>query len=221
MGSKIILNLILCLIAINCIGCSDNSRNSSDIIVKIEFNKDDKTVRNDEAWLYDMKESDASSDYEVNEPQVNLGEIKLENSDDSVYYEVSGNDIVYNGVVYKDLYYNVQHLQLPCDINTFINFIIKTYDTNSNEVDTLYVNDTEASSTESDDVGASISVDESLRDSDYYLQLVEKYNNVAKWRLMLIDENDMGILYGCESFILYNGGNGVTEIDMNKYNFGG
>lgn len=212
--------VVTCMLSI--VGCGSNTSDSNNIAVKVEFKKDAKTIRHDEVWQHAMKDVENSNPYDVDDPSIHFGEINLENNDTSVLYSISDNDIVYNGVVYKDLYYNVQHLQLPCDMNTFINFVIKTYSTTSDTVLTYYVNDTEFNETFSEDVGAAISIDEELRDSEIYIELTEKYNNIAKWSLSLYDEDRVGssgILYGCESFLLYNGGSGVQDIDMSKYDF--
>ncbi|MBO5388938.1 MAG: hypothetical protein J6A59_12580 [Lachnospiraceae bacterium] len=215
-----LLNIIL-LCIFSTIGCGDAKQNN-DMAVEIEFIKDGKTIRHDEVWQSAMKDDENNNSYDVSDPSIHFGEINLENSDTSRLYEIAGNDIVYNGVIYKDLYYNVQHLQLPCDMNTFINFIIKTYSTTSDKVLTYYVNDTEIDETLSEDIGAAISIDEELRDNKLYIELTEKYNDIAKWSLSLYDEDSLGssgILYGCESFLLYNGGSGVQSIDMSKYDF--
>lgn len=218
---KKILTLSITGITLLLSGCqSNNSVNNSntDMVIAPSFEIDNNTVKKENVW----EQRTNTIEKDVRDPEVVVGELKIENSDNSVTWElVNDSDIVYNNITFKDLYSNIKHLDLPCDETTFINFIIKTYITKENTIFTSYVNDNEyVYNPEVDgEDNVYITLDEGLQENDTYINLVNKYSNKVNWSLTVYNEEytSVGVIYGCSDYILYNGGTDTKEIDMSKY----
>lgn len=225
---RIILFIIGITFMLSIVGCQNKKSENEVNFTPSTFEKDSSTIKNSESWQFNRQPiiNNNTDDNEVVDPSINVGEIKIENTDGSKLFNIiEDRDIEYNGVVFKNLYSNIQHLELPCDQNTFINFVIKTYVTNSKHVNTEYLNDNEYMyNPEIDgDDNVYISIDEGLQESEYYNSLVKQYNDKAIWSLTLYEDDysGLGIIYGCKSFILYSGGDTEQVVDMSEYNYTG
>lgn len=154
-------------------------------------------------------------------PEYVASEITLENRDTSVNYEISGKDIIYRGVTYDELYSVVNSVSQPYELNTFINFIIKTYDNKGEDLVFAELISSEGNSGAEEDLGASLTISEMLIGDKGYSELVEKYNEEASWAITLFTYGgeNMWILYGCSSYILYEGKDELN-VDMSEFDLG-
>lgn len=215
--------LISVLTLSGCANDSNKSNTSENNYITPIFEVDSNTIKNENIWqmVNNLSTTEDTDDYEVVEPEefdnISMHEIKLLNSDNSTNYEIAGSDIKYNGTTFVGLYNAVTNCELPCDINTFINFIVKTYYTNEDTIYIAYSNDNLPKG--EDDTALNLS--ESLSDNNYYHTFEEKYNQGVNWSISLmgLNENVSGTLYGCNQYIIYYGTKDI-EIDMSKYDYG-
>lgn len=183
-----------------------------------KFSIDRWTIREAEAWNAGNSNESSGNGNAVKDPNISTGELILEGNDASVKYEISGNDIIYKGITFHDLYYCVQHVQLPCDQNTFINFLVKTYQTKDSDVYSEYVNDYEFDTSSGEE---NITIHENFSDSSKYLALVDEYGKEANWTLTVYEYGykSPGMIIGCDKYLMYNGGSGEHTVDMSKFDY--
>ena len=209
-------------------GCSNQKEvDSSNINSIVSFTKDSSTIKNDDVWIVKNTQQSISNndeDVDVIDPLTIVGELKIENTDNTVSYYIDGGSIIYNNITFLNLKDCIDKLELPCDKNTFINFIIKTFTTESGTVSTYYYNDKEVDiDIESlGEASTSIPLDDSLSDSEEYLRVKGEHNNVpVNWCLTLIDtvNNIEGTIYGCDKYLMYSGSSKLHTVDMSEYNY--
>jgi hypothetical protein len=211
---------VLCLLISIClIGCGSTRTVDTDDYTPQQFSVDGSTARSQTIWQIENEEAEAeeeeTEDYVVVDPSLNVGELVLTGEDTTQKWEIDGNNIVYNGITFNNLYYCIQHVDLPCDETNFINFIVKTF-TSKSDVNAYYINDLE----ETDEDDTSIGIDYILEDSSEYINIRASHNNEpATWSISLSSDNINGTIYGCSSYLLYNGSDGTQEVDMSKYNY--
>lgn len=217
MKSKIIVLAFIC-IALTFVGCGkSNESDNSDTYVEIE--KDSNTIHKNNVFdiekdYQEEKQEEKEESYNVVDPSINVGELSLQGTDSSVNWEIQGNDVVYNGVRFRDLYNCVQHLDLPCEQNTFINFIVKTLNTTT-DVDCGYTNEKEFVY---DEESTDIAIDFVLEDSDVYKKIKEKYDNTpANWTLTIFSGSSNLMIYGCDRYLVYDGAEDLVTVDMSEY----
>ena len=122
--------MILALItSVNLVACSELNLNidKADVYLAPSFEVDKLTVRQNNEWniRQELEIDDNDSVPTEQDIKVDVGEVQLDNNDNSVDYQVEGEDIIYNGVRYKGLYTAINSVTYPYDTNTFINFITK------------------------------------------------------------------------------------------------
>lgn len=149
-----------------------------------------------------------------------LAEITLVGNDNSIAYDIIDNtDVKYKGILYKNLYANINSLNTNYDKNTLINFIIKTYKANSSTIYTIvYTDEAEG---EGSDIEA-LTLDDMLGDCEQYETTKNKYNETVSWMLQLIDSDTRQEvqMYGATSYILVTSDGISKEIDMTEYDSG-
>lgn len=211
-------------------GCSNqNSTNAGDktsesqIIVNKSFEKDSNTVRDGEESKYITKQSGDKvtnrQEIENSKTPDSVGEIILENNDNTQVFTVDQDDVIYNGTRYKNLYTNIQMLNSRYDKNTLINFIITQYNTNSSIIYTIMTVDKQSLAEDiidenSEDVD--ITIDEDLSFSDNYIKTRDKYNEPAQWMLTIRDneQHKETWIAGAYSYIIVNNLGEDRVIDM-------
>jgi hypothetical protein len=211
---------VLCLLISIClIGCGSTRTVDTDDYTPQQFSVDGSTARSQTIWQIENEEAEAeeeeTEDYVVVDPSLNVGELVLTGEDTTQKWEIDGNNIVYNGITFNNLYYCIQHVDLPCDETNFINFIVKTF-TSTSDVNTGYLNDLEDHGEDS----TYIDLEPQLQESSEYLRIKEEHNNIPiTWNISLHGDGINGNIYGCSSYLLYNGSDGTQEVDMSKYNY--
>ena len=141
-------------------------------------------------------------------PHEHAGEIILENGTHSANYKVSNDDIIYNNILFHDLYKNAKSIEQPYSEQTFISFIINTYSTKETEVYSSVENDNDfVNLNNTDGDNTYIPVDETLYDNANHKKICNKYNDKATWKLEVYEYGlkNKGIIAGCKSFICFIG----------------
>lgn len=223
-GTKSIL-LSLLGVTIMLSGCAGN-KSSNDILNRFETNdytihsntKVDETKNNQSSSNKDTNENTSNSSDNTSQNVENaMGELILENTDNSIAYEVVNNtDVTYKGTTYVNLYTCINSLNTKYDKNTVINFIIKNIKMTSKEV--------YCDLTVDDGVGSvdDISIDEELYGREKYEELKSKYNEPATWSLTLTNSTDrtFKVIFGSYSYMLLSGVDGDVTLDMSKQDSG-
>lgn len=208
-------------------GCGQTIKASDSDYIPQTFYKDENTMRvaDEKSWLLDSYEqsNNDSASYNQNVTDEGLsnrpedtefGEIELIGEDATTPWEIVNNtDIVYKGTTFHDLYTCVNSIELPYTKETFINFILKTYETSELDVWTECRNDNEETI---DDI---IKVSEVLEGTDGYIDLVNKYGQEVNWELKLFctGGKNPGYIYGCSQYIMRRGSTDVAEVDMSTF----
>lgn len=225
------LLLIACLTCLSLTACGETKKQSMNY-THPTFEKDGNTLSKDEAdvWKIESAQKEEKERQEERNNQVSydsyehLGEITLINENTDMNWELSeGKDVIYNGVFYHDLYTNVSNAESPYDTNALINFIVKSYDANDNEIYTSLSTDVEYEYDENDAEGenTNITIDEQLGGSRNYEALKEKYNSEATWMLEIFSYGGKhkGIIAGCKEFICFINMSSDIVVDMSEYTF--
>lgn len=228
---KKILSIVITSAVLTLASCGNTNNNTDNTFAynPQTFETDNQTIhKNNEQEILDniaqqeqekeqQQQDEENIDYGT--PEYNTSEITIENEDTSVNYEIVGNDIIYRGITFTDLYTVVTSIEQPYDLNTFINFLVKTYNTHGETVvySKLTLDDIE---TEDDlDIGAAMTISEQLYDMEGYAKIVEKYNGEeATWSISLYTYggNNQHNIHGCKSYVLYNGENDIA-VDMSEF----
>lgn len=148
---------------------------------------------------------------------INLCELTLSNHDDTKYYEVVGDDIIYNGVMYIGLNRSLDIIKSPYDKRDLINFLIKAINPTHYAMVSVVFNDKDESST-------SLPLDQVLEGEwELYSKIKNKYGgNKIWWQLDLYDpvtEKTAASLYGGDTYILYRGDKGELKVDLAKLEY--
>lgn len=224
---KVLSIVTLIILSLSLVACDNTllDKSSKETYIAPSFEVDELTVRQNNEWNIKQEIAEETEEYTVKteaDIKVDVGEIQLENTDGSVDYIVEGEDIVYNGVRFKGLNTALNSVASPYDINTFINFVVKTYSTTEANVNVTYSIDSENSSDDGEGVGAYIGLHESLMaDSTDYQYIYNKYGVEVDWQILLDSgkNEEFGMLYGCNDYVMYQGV-GNLVIDMNKFDSG-
>ena len=220
------LIVAMSLITLLC-GCTNSQSNST---VKT-FEKDDNTLTKEAASAWIVNESTTAKDeneglekdrhdngVEIHERDNLVCELILDNNDNSVDYQViNGSDLVYNGRTYRGLYGAATQLAMPYKSTTFINFVLKTYNTSANEIFVLYSSDLDK---KEDDV--IVSAYSEAKDLLGYDKIASKYGEDINWYINIHERlnKNAATLYGCSKYIIYQGNSDNVTIDMSKYGSG-
>lgn len=202
-------------------GCSNTGLKDNDnkYTVKQEFGSDSSTMKKDNLQ-YQIEEEQAQEDEETLEnyedDTINIGEIDIVNEDNSIDWEVDGDDIVYKDTRFSGLYKIHDRLQLPCDETTFINFIVKTLHSYDSLID-VHVETSFDENTDTEDTD--ISIDEALSELEDYNAIKESYDNTpATWRIVFNYDGNSKFMFGSSKYIIYNGSGDLITVDMDKVN---
>lgn len=216
----VLITLLLC-------GCSQSQSNSN---VKT-FGKDENTLTKEEASSWIINENTRTDEelnrvvndrhdngIEIHERDNLVGELILENEDNSIEWQViNENDVLYNNRTYYDLYKAAMKLDMPYSKTTFINFILKTYKTSASEIFILYSSDLVETE---DDVR--VSAYDEVKDLFGYTDVANKYGEDVYWYINIHERLDKNAatLYGCSKYILYQGSMNEVHIDMSELDSG-
>ena len=158
-------------------------------------------------------------------PDYSVAEITLLGNDNTTEYVILGEDIIYRGVTFDNLATIVNQIQQPYDLNTFINFIVKTVDSYGEDEIFMSLTVDEENEVNEDNgsndemgVGASMTLDEQLSSDIGYNEIKNKHDNTPViWSLSLYTGNlkHNYNLYGCNKYLIYNGSE-AKEIDMER-----
>ena len=214
----ILLGVLSATVLLN--GCGTDNKNSDRIVQYFEKDLYTQSVNVLKPVENDNTTSDNKKDEHSNGYDETLAEITLVGEDNSIAYDIiDGADVKYKGILYKNLYTNVNSLNTNYDKNTLINFIIKTYEAKSSTIYTDAYSD--ISEGEGSDIEA-FTLDDMLSDSTEYQEVKHKYGESASWLLKLIDSETRREvqMYGATSYILVTADGISKEIDMNSYDSG-
>lgn len=144
-------------------------------------------------------------------------QLNLENQDTTEYFEISGDDIIYDGVTYMGLNKALDSIEYPYDKTTLINFIVKTYDPMDKTVGVDCVIADDDGYVEGWSMGLSDSLADAWPD---YLSLKEKYGKIIKWKITLADYETydrQSYMYGCSDYMIYLSYTSGETIDMSDF----
>ena len=219
MCMKYIKLILICTMLITLIcGCSDtNTRSVEYTPVKLDTAD---IIKYEDLWQisYVRDTNDEVDEYNIIEPELfdnmQLSELIIVGDDNSVDYQiVDESDIIYNNQRYIGLYTAILNCELPYNENTFINFIIKTYNTGSNIIYVSYSNSNDIV----DDECTDSNITDFLVEYDDYHRLYNEKGKYINWMLTLTSEDGkIGKLFGCDKYLAYyNDKNKI--IDMSLY----
>lgn len=216
---------------------NDNNRYNSnehvgELVIKNENNTGESLENNDNNANETEESTEPSeSDTESNETSETKNDNNVENTDNvsevdntqdlQLAYEISNNDIIYNNVIYTDLYLSIQQIeqQSQYDTDTLIKFILQTYPSNE-QVYTFVQMYGDNEITEGEDYNDML-IDETLSEaSDNYNDICNKYNDRATWMLTINKwmGKDKAMLAGCKSFTIIIGTDEDIEVDITDFN---
>ena len=223
MKSRIKMAFIMMTICICICACSKQEEQIEKQELNIvEFSKDKMTVRKQQ--LSSNNNTDNNKD--TNGSNTEHNEINISGEDTTPSYEVIDNAHVrYNNTTYKNLYTNVNNMEIPYDKVTFINFIVKTYKPTSDTVTTILSSDNNEIIDNGEVAGGSsgLSIAEGLKQFwSEYDSVKSKYGADVKYQLNIYQgaNNNMAIIYSCKEYMLYRGTSGDMTVDMNVINGG-
>lgn len=235
-SNKIILSLMIISSGLILTACAEKNNTSYDKVVPFEV--DENTVHKNEYndWIkaqtdenIEIIEQEAPEDNKVGREDNGitlyardnvLGELILSGNDNSKEWTIENEtDVNYYGVVFHDLYKCVNNLDIPCESNTFINFIIKTYQSSDSDIYVQFRNDKDENET-ADDL---MTVHDSLDGISGYAELINQYNGKkVTWEINLLSRgsSDAITIYGCDKYMAYKGSIDTINIDMESLDTG-
>ena len=201
-------------------GCGDTQDVSGIKYTPTKFSVDANIIRDkDESRL--MKEihnSNFERPKEEYKGDIGIGEITIDETGTAPMYEISGADIIYEDTTYVGLYDIVNNIQIPYNRESFINFLITSYDIpNETQVfssltkyDNIYNEDAES---------VDISVDEEFSGHTRYNELKAKYGESATWELSLYTYggNNRVFICGCSKYTFVVNVDSDISIKMQDY----
>lgn len=204
--------MLALLLSIITSGCNKNQQEE----IPLQYFEIDSSTNHINRYAFDE-----NNDYEINNNVENennepsFDELTITGDDNSVSYKIDGNDVIYNGVRYVDLYKNINELNTKYNHNTLLNFIIKIYKADSDKIYTAIYDETKVET----DEYSSVTLDEEFSASDKYIKLRDMYNDKITWYLSIRDSEtgDTLYIYGCNSYLMVNGNGYDINIDMSEY----
>lgn len=216
-------SLLLCSCGTNNSGSANSSDNTEKRMIQT-FERDNYTLKIGSDYVEVSSEQDTEEDettkLSAHGYDTTLAEITLVGDDNSVAYEiVDGTDIKYNGILFKNLYTNINSIDTNYNRNTLINFIIKTYNANSSLIYTFLTKD-EIDAEDSD--VQSTTLDELIDYVPNYQIAKNNHGEAVTWMLTLTDSETRSEvqMYGCNSYIILTSDGNNTEVDMTTYDSG-
>ena len=187
------------------------NRHITDYNTKSTDEKSDTTKTNTNS------DSNKDSNQNQNAEGYGMAELEIVGEDNSQYYTVDGDDILYGDVRYKGLHKAVLKCAQPYGENTFLNFIVKTYLPEAKDITVMYYNEEEPETVKN----LSQAISDDLRNNwDGYSFMKTKYGTDVTW-MMFIYETETGDrqarIYGCKDYLVYAGSSGVLEVNMSAY----
>lgn len=152
--------------------------------------------------------------YGNNGSEINLCELTLLNHDDTKYYEVIGDDVIYNGVMYVGLNKVLSDITCPYDKRDMINFIVKSLTPSHYAMIAIVYSDHDENMT-------AMPIDQVLENEwDNYTVIKNKYGGQKVWwQIDLynpITQDKSASLYGGDKYVLYRGDRGELKVDLAK-----
>lgn len=212
-----------------------NNTNNNEVI---QFEADEKTIHKNEYDNWIKAQTDENTEIiEQETPEDNrvgredngitlyardnvLGELVLSGNDNSKEWTIENEtDVNYYGVIFHDLYKCVNNIDIPCESNTFINFIVKTYQSSDSDIYIQFRNDKEENEA-ADDL---MTVHDSLDGISGYAELINQYNGEkVTWEINILSRgsSDEISLYGCDKYMAYKGSIDTINIDMEALDTG-
>lgn len=150
--------------------------------------------------------------YGNNGHEYKLCELSLVNHDDTKYYQVIGDDVIYNGVMYVGLNKSLDSIQSPYDKRDMINFLTKALTPTHYAMVSIVYSDKEEGRTAEP-------IDQILEENwDLYGTIKNKYGGgKVWWQLDLYDpvtNAKSASLYGGDKYVLYRGDRGELKVDL-------
>lgn len=217
---KIYIVSMIGLITIATTACSKtNGNNGGKTVQYFELDAYSQSLHNQSS---DSQDTQATQDVntENNEDSSSysntLALITLVNNDNSQDYTTEGNDIVYKGTRYVNLYNIINSINTNYDKNTLINFIVKTFNAKS---DTIYCDLIVDNISDADSDVEEITLDEQISDVKKYNDAKSQFGENVSWMISLTESSDNSVkqIYGCSKYMLVTSDGIDKEIDMSKY----
>lgn len=205
--------LLITLLIVSITGCSNIDTNED---IKNEYKifilPDNNTVKNND--IANIKVNESTEDEYTEEIRDKVNELMIQGDADIDWEVTDEGNIIYEGVTYYELNTIVNNIELPCDKEAFIKFIITTFKPITKDVYCLYENIEINSENEQD---TSIIYD-ILYNTLNYKAIVNKYNKDVTWRFSIYEDSlrHVGVMYGCDSYIICSNIGEDRVIDMNE-----
>lgn len=196
----------------------ENSTHRTEKYTPIFINIDSNTVRVKDEYIVNEinnnTSSGANNTYNNVNEQENVfvsNEVKIEGSVNVDWTVLENGSIIYKGITYHNLYNNVSQLDMPCDKNAFIKFILTTFKTRDSDIYSLIdITGTTNVSTNTEKAEEPIDIedtdilDSELQENPNYISLCNKYDDHVTWQFTIYEYGmkHFGNIYGCKSFIM-------------------
>lgn len=201
-------------------GCGDTQDVSGVKYTPTKFSVDANTIRDkdESALIKEIHNNNFERPKEEYKGEIGIGEITIDETGTAPMYEVSGADIIYEDTTYVGLYDIVSSIQIPYAKESFINFLVTSYDIpNETQVfssltkyDTVYSEDAES---------VDISVDEEFSGHTRYNELKATYGESATWEISLYTYggNNRVFICGCSKYTFVVNVDSDISIKMQDY----
>lgn len=186
---KLILILTL-IITMICTACSDD--NSENETSSARFIDTDGGVVSIKSVKVGAVEEKVSEDTVLDEKYKTAYEIKIAESGEP-NSQYSGNDVEYNGVVYRNIVEQISSIEKPCSTDGMIKFITENFDAKQNEV---FVR--------AEEITADSNLITEIQCLNRYSEIENRYSAVPKY-MITVYEYGMSryvTLYTCEKYII-------------------
>lgn len=194
--------------------------NESKAVQYFELDAYSQSLHNQSSDSQDTQDTQQDANTENNDDSSSysntLALITLVNNDNSQDYTAEGNDIVYKGTRYVNLYNVINGINTNYDKNTLINFIVKTFNAKS---DTIYCDLIVDNISDADSDVEEITLDEQISDVKKYNDAKSQFNENVSWMISMTESSDNSVkqIYGCSKYMLVTSDGIDKEIDMSKY----
>lgn len=192
------------------------NRLDAENITRLSFDmpEDNNITADDNNGTVKLNSDGTVYSYGSNGKTLGMGEVILKGTDSTAYYIIDNDDIIYDGVRFKNLNKALDACKAPYSKENMINFIVKTFNPPHYIIECTYENDEE----DTTDMN-SVPVDSSLElEFTNYASIVNKYGGKrAVWRINLYSADNMRLrasLVGNDKFVLFRGDKNIAEIDM-------
>jgi hypothetical protein len=205
---RAILLIMVCLIQCGCGNIEENNKINEIVIRQFEIDSNTVSIHsgsradNNDSGDNDWDDNDGDDDTDTednnetdNKDKIdNTSIITFEGESSELLGEISGDDVIYNGIKYMNLYFNLSLVELPCDMTSMINFILMNFKADNYIIANLVKN------TGNED---EVQICELVTDSIKYDEAVKKYGCDVEWLLSLINSKGECIqIFGCNKYLM-------------------